>query len=120
MCARVTIEGIGVASLGQELGFSPQLWIFLLLVTQNAVCRSLQDRGLPWPIHTSAKSFYTAARLWIWKGDLEVAVTCCTADHHDGNGEYILCGLYCGYMSVSYALLVTQHYKYARNFSARI
>ena len=66
----------------------------------NVVCRSLQDRGFPWPIHTSAKSFYTAARPWTWKEDSEVAVTYCTANHHGGNGEYILCGLYCGYMFV--------------------
>ena len=100
MCVCVTMEGSGIASLGQELGFSPQLWISLMLVTKNAVCRSLQDRGFPWPLQTSAKSFYTEARLWTWKGDLEVEVTYCTADHHDGNSEYILCGLYCGYMFV--------------------
>ena len=32
---------------------------------------------------------YTAARLWAWKGDSDVAVTYCTADH-EGNGKYML------------------------------
>jgi len=94
ICVCITLPGPGAGV------FPPQLWISLMLVTQNAVCRSLQDRGFPWPIYTSAKSFYTTARLWTWKEDLEVAVTYCTADHDDGNGEYILCILYCGYMFV--------------------
>ena len=49
-----------VIGVGQELRGFPQLWISL---TQDARFRSLQDGGFPWPIHTFAKSLYTATRL---------------------------------------------------------
>ena len=48
--------------------FFPQLWISLLLVTQDAVCRSLQDRGFFPGQYTPLPKLYTAARLWKWKG----------------------------------------------------